>query len=244
MAGAFVLGLLVEEQDLFDNYIAASPVIQMNDSKLLVMVEQLFNKNKQLSKSLYFSLGAKNAEGKRTSEALNKFVAILYKSAPETFAWHYQYMPEQVHMTTPYLTIYQGLTNVFSDYKAPRFANYHDYQKFGAMKGLEDYYKKRGDKYMISTDVPESTVRSLGFALRDDEPEHAVNIFLANSKKHPESVWAVFALARGYESIKEKEKAMQAYKNALALAEKQSARGVDFIKREIERYKNDPNSEN
>jgi predicted alpha/beta superfamily hydrolase len=114
MAGAFVLNYLATDPSLFENYIAASPVIQIMNSELLVQFEDLFKSKTPLNKSLYFTLTGIDAEGERATEALTKFVALLKKDAPKSLAWKYDYIENQIHMTTPYLTMYQGLSTVFS----------------------------------------------------------------------------------------------------------------------------------
>lgn len=113
MAGAFVLNYLATEPELFNNYIAASPVIQIFNSELLTKFQELFKSKKTLNKSLYFTLTGVDAEGQRATDALNQFVSLLKKNAPKTLKWKYNYIENQVHMTTPYLTVYEGFSMVF-----------------------------------------------------------------------------------------------------------------------------------
>nr|WP_321235110.1 alpha/beta hydrolase-fold protein [uncultured Psychroserpens sp.] len=118
MAGAFVLNYLVTEPSLFDNYIAASPVIQILNSELLDKYQKLFEQNETLDKSLYITLTELDAEGERATQALTKFVEILKNKAPKSLTWKYDYIENQIHMTTPYLTFYQGLAEFYKNYNA------------------------------------------------------------------------------------------------------------------------------
>ena len=118
MAGAFVLNYLATESSLFDNYIVASPVIQILNSELLDKYKNFFKQNETLDKSLYITLTGIEAEGERATVALTKFVEILKNQAPLSFSWKYDYLENQIHMTTPYLTFYQGLAEIYKDYNS------------------------------------------------------------------------------------------------------------------------------
>lgn len=118
MAGAFVLNYLATEPSLFDNYIVASPVIQILNSELLNKYQTFFKQNKTLDKSLYITLTGVDAEGERATDALEKFIKILKNEAPSSFSWKYDYLENQIHMTTPYLTFYQGLAEIYKNYNS------------------------------------------------------------------------------------------------------------------------------
>lgn len=143
-------------------------------------------------------------------------------------------------MTTPYLTLYQGLTFVFEDYRMPTFAGFDDYDKRGGMQGLQQYYIQRASKYQTSTDVPERTIRRLGYAILDDNHhQEAIQIFETNSNKNPQSAGALNALAQAYEETKDIEKALEIYKKALELSVEKSLGSVDFFERQIKRLESE-----
>ena len=112
MAGFFTLDVLATDHNMFDRYIAASPGIGVNSSVFPKLIK-LFSDKKSLNKQLYFSLGGESAEGENLHIAVNKLSALLKDNAPTSFSWHYQAMPYQIHMTTPYLTLYDGLSFVY-----------------------------------------------------------------------------------------------------------------------------------
>jgi len=236
MAGAFVLKVLAKKPDLFENYIAASPYLSPSDSELYQGFEKLLKNNKDINKSLYFTMTDAAAEGIEVTEALDKFVALMKKQAPKSLKWHYEFIPEQVHMTTPYLTLYQGISNVFSDYHAPSYANIKDFKSHGGIKGLESFYRNRSSKYQVSDQVPERTVRRLGYNFMDQAPKQAVEIFLQNTNNHPDSPGARLALARGYENINAKKEALDSFKKAVEIAEKSSPQNVPFLEKQVKRY--------
>jgi len=236
MAGAFVLKALAKKPDLFENYIAASPYLSPSDNELYQGFDDLFKNNKDINKSLYFTMTDAAAEGIEVTEALDKFVALVKKNAPQSLKWHYEFIPEQVHMTTPYLTLYQGASYVFSDFHAPSYANIKDFNSKGGIKGLEAFYKDRSIKYQVSDQVPERTVRRLGYSFMEQSPKQAIEIFLQNSKNNPDSPGAKLALARGYENMGAEKKALTSFKEAVIIAEKTSPQNVNFLQEQVKRY--------
>ena len=235
MAGYFVLNVLATEPELFNNYIAASPVIQVNNSELLNKYESLPISPEAEKKSLYLTLTSQAHEGVAATDALNQFVELMKRKAPKVLNWHYEYIPNQVHMTTPYLTLYEGLAHVFSDFQMPVYSGLQDYNKRGGYEGLKDYYAKRSNKYQTSTEIPERVIRRLGFALIDDgHAEEAVKLLEPIVEKSPESIRALNVLAEAYESS-QPEKAIETYRKALALAKNRSPGAASYIESQITR---------
>lgn len=111
MAGAFVLDTLLKDAAWFDSYIVASPAI---GERTVARFEQYIDQNKPLNLSLYFTMAGAAAEGPDRLQAANQLVALLEQKAPKTLSWHYRHLPLQVHMTTPYLTFFEGLVEASS----------------------------------------------------------------------------------------------------------------------------------
>lgn len=236
MAGAFVLNYLATESSLFENYIAASPVVQIFNSELLTKSQELFNNNKNLDKSLYFTLTDATAEGQRATDALNKLVTIFKKEAPKSLNWKYDFIENQIHMTTPYLTMYKGFTEVFNDYQAPRYSSYQDFKNRGGMEKLKLHYTKRAKKYNTENKIPENTLGRLANVLLNDKQEKkAITILKQTTKDYPESMRAYNRLARAHEETKELKKAEEAYKTALSIANKQASPNSEYFKNQLKR---------
>jgi len=236
MAGAFVLNYLATEPELFDNYIAASPVIQIFNSELLTKFQELFKGEKIVNKSLYFTLTGVEAEGQRATDALNKFVNLLEKKAPKTLKWKYDYIENQVHMTTPYLTMYQGFSMAFNDFQNPRFVSYEAYKKFGGIRNLKLYYTQRANKYQTSAQIPENTLRRVAYVLLDGKQmKMAIELFKENIKNYPQSAMAHKSLGDAYNTINNQKDALKAYQKAVNLAKKQSSPNTDYFVRQLNR---------
>tara|TARA_R110002073_G_scaffold89852_5_gene212469 strand:- start:37267 stop:38427 length:1161 start_codon:yes stop_codon:yes gene_type:complete len=236
MAGAFALNYLATEPGLFDNYIAASPVIQIFNSELLTKFQELFKREKTVNKPLYFTLTEVEAEGNRATEAMNKFVDLLEKEAPKTLRWKYDFIENQIHMTTPYLTIYKGFTEVFYDFQSPSYTSFKEYTDRGGMPQLKTYYANRAVKYQSENVIPENTMRRLANMLLNDKQENlALELLEQNTKTHVESFPALNSLARAYERLNKLSEAKKVYQTALSLAEKQASPNTAYFKRQLNR---------
>lgn len=234
LAGAFTLNYLVTEPDLFDNYIAASPVVQIFNSELQDKFTAFFKENPSINKSVYFTLTEASAESMVVYNALNTFVDLFKKEAPKSLHWKYDFIENHVHMTTPYTTVYNGLNRVFYDYQAPTFHSYQEYVDKGGMKGLENYFTKRAQKYNTSTVITDNTMRMLADVLyRDQQDKLAVEVLITNTKNHPTSIGAYNSLARLYRRLQQIDNAKATYKKIIALAEQQKSPNSAYFKRQL-----------
>ena len=112
--GFVALDVLANRPDIFDNYIAASPAIDRSDTELLGQLQAMFDSNKA-SKTLYFTVTDKESEIRGFTEGSEHLAAFLRQQSPGHLSWTYNFIPGQNHMTTPYLTLYEGLSTVFGD---------------------------------------------------------------------------------------------------------------------------------
>lgn len=236
MAGAFTLDVLASSPGLFQNYITASPVIQIRNAELLAKFTDYQFQDAKLNRSLFMSFGNDAAEGKMATKAFNDFISLMQTNTITGLDWRHQIMPQQVHMTTPYLTLYAGLSHVFIDFQVPSYSGVNDYNSRGGMKGLLAHFQKRAHKYGVSKQIPEVAFRRLGFAIFDDgDHESGLNILKQNVNSHPESLRAINALAQAYEDAGLNKDALLTYEQGLALAEKLASGNTAHFKRQIER---------
>ncbi len=236
LAGAFTLNYLVTEPQLFDNYIAASPVVQIFNSELHNKFSTFFKTLPNIDKSVYFTLTEANAESTIVYNAMNKFVDLFKKEAPKSLRWKYNFIENHVHMTTPYITIYNGLNQVFSDFQAPTFHSYQDYAKKGSLEGLKQYFARRAKKYNVSSVITDETLRMLADVLyRDQKEKLAEELLILNTKNHPNSIGALNSLARLYRRLDKIDTAKETYKKIIELAEKQKSPNSAYFKRQLER---------
>jgi len=236
LAGFFTLTMLVDHSDMFDAYIAASPVVQARNSELIAKFEKLFEAKPALKKALYLTLTDAAEEGLAATDALNQLVKLLEEKAPQGLVWRYDFIGAQVHMTTPALTAYQGLSYVFTDYQAPSFVSVDMYKAAGGMPAFKERFVKRGAKYGRESQIPQETMRRLAYLhMREGLHDDALTLFSQNQKNFPESPRIYNSLGDGYDAAGMTEDALKAYKKAAALAEAQASPNVNFFKRQVAR---------
>lgn len=234
LAGSFSLYAMSENHNKINNYIAASPHLLVNKGEIQATLKSLFSDNKLHDYNAYFSMADKKGDGAERFNEIEKFVSFLNNNATQKLSWKYQSIADQEHMTTPYLTIYQGLSFVFKDYQMPVFASFTDFEKQGGMKMLEVFYEKRGNKYDEDTKVDAVTVGLLAELLLDEnQPDKAVELLKGFVAKNQNSMRAHFDIARLYQNTGDKELALKSYKSAQQLLKPKHKGFITFIASQI-----------
>lgn len=236
LAGYFTLSVLVDHNKMFDNYIAASPAVHARDGELIGKFEQLFTSNPTVSNSLFLTMTEISDEGKEVTEVLNRMISLFDKAAPKSFKWRYDYIDAQVHLTTPYLTFYQGLSHVFSDFQAPTYISTKSFEDAGGTKALDAFFAKRTMKYLVEAGIPQTTLRQLAYLYSEEGiHEQALSFFDRNAKTYPNRPRVYNSLGDGYAAAGQLRKAKEAYQNAVHLAEEQDDEDADWFRRNLQR---------
>lgn len=235
LAGYFALSILADHSEMFDGYIVASPAVQVRNSELIGKFEALFASRQALAKSLYITMTDASQEG-AIAGVLNRLVALLETNAPDTLKWRYDFVGGQVHMTTPFPTLYAGLSHSFRDFQAPSFETVGSFEEWGGVRALELYFAGRADKYGGHAGVPEQSLRQFGY-LYSEAGLHsqAIALFERSVRDYPDAPFAFSALGDGYTAADRSVDALEAYQQALALAEAQGSPNVRFFQRQVTR---------
>lgn len=115
ISGFFVIHCMVNNPELFDAYIAASPALWWNDEELLNLASDRFNNGERYDVKLYMAYGG--IDGARIAPSCINFVKLLRKSAPARLKWKTDCLPNEIHRSTPLKSIYNGLEFFFIDWK-------------------------------------------------------------------------------------------------------------------------------
>lgn len=145
-AGGFVINTLAEKPELFNGYLAATPVF-FNPN----VIDTLLSEHKNLNGFLYIA-GTKEEE----STWARPLVDILTEKAPKTFDWNYKEITAFGafgHRISPVETISYGLRAYFYDYPLLEFKNVNDFNTKGGLKYVKAFYKERAKRYSISEDM-------------------------------------------------------------------------------------------
>ncbi|WP_171037037.1 alpha/beta hydrolase-fold protein [Maribacter algarum] len=154
-AGGFVIETLTKEPDLFDVYIAASPFpVEEKINK----VDSLFKENPNFDKLLYFTSGTNEGVVKKGTAELN---TLLTNKAPKTINWTYKELEGEEHRSTPFTTLYHGITAYFDYYPELQFNTLAEFSKAGGLSYVYDYYKKRATRFEFPNELSDWTMFSL-----------------------------------------------------------------------------------
>jgi predicted alpha/beta superfamily hydrolase len=111
--GIFVVHSFIKNPKFFDSYLALSPSMGWDDGIFLKRSKDFLINNPDLKNSLYFCVANEGLE-----MGVNSYAEILQKYSPQGLKWKFEEYPKEVHGTIPYLSTYNGLRFVFSEWSS------------------------------------------------------------------------------------------------------------------------------
>jgi predicted alpha/beta superfamily hydrolase len=206
--GLFTIYTMLNDPSLFNAYIAISPYLQYADEQIISEAEQLLQSGDKLAGSLYMTIGDEPGY----FPVLQKFSDLLTAKTGNSIDFSYVKMENEDHTTIPYLTVFNGLRYIFSDWRLPA----ETFVK--GMEDIDDHYKKVSDKYGMKVRTPETVLNQLGYYyLRNDDPDNAIGVFEENVKRYPKSANVYDSLGEAYETKGLIERAKENYQKACDL---------------------------
>lgn len=236
ISGKFVLDTFLKDPNQFDIYISANASFREETIK---QFDRFLDKEQTLDQSLYFSMGTVLDNGSYNVEPAKKLAELLKKKAPKSLQWKYQYLPLHGAHSSANVTLYDALSETFTDYQGPFIYTHKEYVDGNRMKGVEEYFRKRAKKYHISDKVTLGSLMGVGFMLLDGgNPEEAVKMLLENiNSRFPESVQLYRVLGRAYQKMGDKDKSVKAYEKMVLKAKQQNHPRLDGYENLLKRMK-------
>ncbi|WP_295801750.1 PA14 domain-containing protein [Mucilaginibacter sp.] len=111
--GVFVTYALLNEPQLFTNYIAGDPSYWWDNGVMLKQVKDKLPSLANKAKSLY--IGGREGQGMKEMN-INPMDSLLKKDAPAGFRWVVKAYPGESHGTVRLKNMYDGLRFAYSDY--------------------------------------------------------------------------------------------------------------------------------
>jgi len=224
--GTFAGYSLVEHPDAFDAYIAVSPFLQYADNYVVNEAKQKLKSEYDSPKSFFMTVG----DEPDYYDALDEFSALMQRQSYSAINFLYIQMPGENHITTPYLTLFNGLRFTFSDWVLPN----KTFQQ--GLLAIEEHYDNLSKKYDYKIEVPENTINLLGYNyLQAGETLTAIKVFQENVSRFPGSANVYDSLGEAYENNEQLELAQKNYKKAYKLADEQGLATVTIFKTNLER---------
>lgn len=153
IAGGIGVDVLANNPTLFSGYILPSPS-NLWDFRLNAL-EKLLPKLKTLSNAPFMLMtSAPDEKWLNENKQLRSF---FNKESKGNLNWRYSILKREEHHSTPFKTINEGIVDYFHNYNPISFRSLKQYEEFGGLKGLKSFYKKRGERFGISTEIDEIT---------------------------------------------------------------------------------------
>lgn len=231
LGGLFVVHAMLSRPELFHSYIAVSPALQWDNQVIVKRAEDFFKAQKELNKTLYFSLGL---EPGPIEDAFHQFKQVLSKNQVKGFDWEAQEMTDEDHGSVVLRSHYFGLRKVYTGWQMPRDPDTG--QVAGGLKGVEDHYKNLSTKFGFTIPVPENLMNQVGYQLLfAEKPEEAIVAFKSNVERYPMSANVYDSLAEAYERGGRLELAAPLYEKASSLGQQNKDPNLSIYQANFER---------
>ena len=210
LGGLFVFYSFLERPDLFNAYVAASPVFSWDKDYVIRRADGVFKQDKEWKKRLFVGLG----DEPELLESFNSLQALLKRTRPKAFEYEFQQFKSENHGSVVLPAYYAGLRKVFEGWILP---------KAGSLSEVEGHYRKLSGQFGYTILPPEALVNQVGyFLLRDGKTNEAIEAFTKNTEFYPNSANVYDSLGEAYEKADRLKAARENYEKAYKLAGQQN----------------------
>lgn len=209
LGGLSVVYSFVSRPDLFNAYIAASPVLGYDNDYVIKRAEEIFKQNKDWKKTMFLGLGNEP----QYQKAFNSFRDLLKKTDPKGFNYEFREFKEDNHGSVVLPAYYAGLRKIFAGWASPQT---------GSVSELENHYKKLSKRFGYEILIPEEILNQIGYQfLQAKQFVEAIDVFKKNTENYPNSANVFDSLAEAYEKNGQLKQAKENYEKSYKLAESQ-----------------------
>ena len=207
LGGLTAVYAALERPDLFNAYIAASPVLHWDNDFVIRRAEELFKQNRDWKKTMFIGLGNEPDYTK----GFNAFQALLKRTKPKNFEYEFQEYPKENHGSVVLPVYYAGLRKVFEGWTPPVAGSFAD---------LENHYRRLSERFGYEIKVPEALMNQIGYQhLRANRLDEALSAFRKNVENYPNSANVYDSLAEALEKTGQLKQAAENYEKAFKRAE-------------------------
>ena len=254
--GLFTVNLLLNHNELFENYLAIDPSMDWDQQKLLKESKDILSQKSFAGKSLFVSLGGQlhmadpditiNNVMKDTTEftlfarSIIEFSEIVKTNKDNELNFQWDFYPNDLHGTIPLPSIMDGMIEMFSWYQMEDINKFNDPET--PKEVLYEIIKRREAKlkshfgYAVAP-YPNFLFNMSGYMSMDmGKPEKALMYFQLNTEYFPNDANTYDSLADYYESQNDTENALINVTKAYELSGSENHKKTNGrFKREVER---------
>ena len=224
--GTFIGYSLLEYPEVFNAYIAVSPYLQFADNYIINEAKNKLKSKYDNPKSFYMTVG----DEIDFFNPLDEFSDLIKEKSGKAISFQYVQMPRDNHMSTPYLSIFNGLRFIFYDWTLP------DETFQNGLLAIDDHFATVSKKYDYKVVTPENTINNLGYSyLGAGRIPKAIEVFKENVKRFPKSANVYDSLGEAFENNNQLELAKKNYSEAYKLGLAQNLGTTSLFKNNLER---------
>jgi len=228
LGGIFTAYSLLEFPGVFESYIAVSPYMQFDDKFIIKHAKDKLKANYKKIPDFYMTVG----DEPNYLESLDEFSELVKEKSDKAINFMYVQLQGENHATTPYLTVFNGLRFVFSDWMLPKSVI------IKGIDGIDEHFAKLSKKYGYKIETPENTINRIGYNyLQIENYDKAIEIFKENVKRFPNSANVYDSLGEAYEKNKQLKLAIKNYQKAYELGIEQNHGFTNIFKKNLDRAK-------
>ena len=215
-AGTLALYTLVNQPELFNNYIAISPNSWWSDEELKNNITK-YSKNPKGNQSLFISVAS---EGSRFYTGVLNTLVNLEQQAPTQLKWEYKHYPSFTHMGTILPALSDSLIHLFGDLI---FKVTDEHGKFADVSLITGYYQALSDKYGFELKIPRDVYVEFAHSQQKfGNTKKAITTLKHFTTHYPNATYSHMRLSQGYTANKQFKEAVTSMKQALELAKQNS----------------------
>jgi predicted alpha/beta superfamily hydrolase len=196
LSGLFALYAFRERPDVFRGVIVASPSVWWNDGELAATLPKFASTLAPLERALYFTCAN---EPEDMHGPLRRLAAALGAIPDNRLRSRFTQLLDENHLSTPHLTLYNGLRFVFDGWPLPEtLLPSPDTIKVLNVEELLSHYSRLSTRYGFDVLPPEELLNGVGYLLLDAKrTDAALVLFTRNAALYPQSANAQDSLADG-----------------------------------------------
>lgn len=207
LGGLAAVYAFVSRPQMFNAYIAASPVLHWDKDYVIKRAEEVLKEKKDWKKTMFLGLGNEPDY----VAGFNSFKQVLKKADAKGFEYEFQTFPNDNHGSVVLPAYYAGLRKIFSDWPPPDSL---------VLSEQEYHHKKLSEKYGYTIKIPENLLNQIGYRLlQTSRVPEAITAFSRNVELYPNSANCYDSLAEAFEKDGQLRKAKENYEKAYKLAE-------------------------
>lgn len=249
--GLFTISTMLNQPNLFANYLAIDPSLDWDNQKLLKEAQDVFVKLKYTNKALFMSLSGQlhmqnsqitidNVMQDTTdftvfARSNIAFSNMVKQNAKNGLSFDWKFYPKDIHGTVPFPSIMDGLISLFEWYQMENTDKINSFdtpkeELFSTIKYREQKLKNHFG--YTEAPYPEELLTMLGYMNMDmEQPEKAKMCFELATEYYPKSANTYDSLADYYEAQGDFANAIKQVTKAFELS------GNNLYKKRIEELK-------